>query len=152
MQKKGNGSVKRWIALLLAILLFLPSAGISVANAAETRASFYLDDYSAYVHFTEDGVIQVWFDVMGTHYLDDIGALKIELYESTDNENWTWVKTYTNRDHPNILGHNAIIYCSHVDYTQGISGRYYRGYITVWGGRNGGGDTRYFYTSSKLAP
>lgn len=49
-----------------------------------------------------------------------------------------------------MLGHDAIHYSSHVDY-QGIAGRYYKAYVTIWAGKDGGGDTRYFWTSVKTA-
>lgn len=152
MQKLGKSRVKRCAALLLAIFLILPSVPVSVVNAAEPRASDYLELYSAYVFCAGDGVIQVWFDVLGTCDLDELGALEIQLYESTNGINWTWVATYASEDYPNMMGHNDNFHCSYVEYTQGISGRYYRAFIYIKGSKGGGGDSDCFYTSAKLAP
>lgn len=84
--------------------------------------------------------------------MDDLGALTIKLYESTDNSTWTRVKTFKHDTYTDteMLGHDAIHYSSHVDY-QGIAGRYYKAYVTIWAGKDGGGDTRYFWTSVKTA-
>ena len=49
-----------------------------------------------------------------------------------------------------MLGHNTHFYGSHVDY-QGVVGRYYKAYICIWSGKDGDGDTRYFWTGSTKA-
>ena len=77
--------------------------------------------------------------------MDDIGALSIQIFESTDNTNWTWVETYTNGTNPSLLAHNSYYHQSYVEY-QGVIGRYYKAYVCIWAGKDGGGDTRYFWT------
>ena len=152
MQKLNKCGVKRCAALLLAFFLILPSVSVSAVRAAEPRASDYLEDYSAYVSCADNGVIKVCFDVTGTCELDELGVLELQLYESTDNTNWVWVATYASADYPNLMGHNEAFYSSYVTYTQGISGRYYRAFVYIRVRDGGGGDSRCFYTSAKLAP
>ena len=84
--------------------------------------------------------------------MDELGALEIQLYESTDNTNWVWVATYALADYPNLMGHNADCYSSYVTYTQGISGRYYRAFVYIRVTAGSGSDSSCFFTSSKLAP
>lgn len=146
MNKKKISSFFRIISLLLVIVLILPVS----AMAVETRASYYLDAYSAYVYPAGWGKVQVWVTVHGTNDMDEIGALEIRLYESTDNENWTWIKTYDYTDYPDMLGYNDYFHEGHVEYN-GTIGRYYKAYVCVWAGENGNGDTRYFWTSAKKA-
>ena len=136
----------RIIAVLLLLALVIPAR----VTAVETRASYYLDAYSAYVYPAGWGKIQVWVSVDGTNDMDEIGALEIQLYESTDNENWTWVKTFDYTDYPDMLGYNDYYHTGHVEYN-GTIGRYYKAYVCVWAGKNGDGDTRYFWTSAKKA-
>ena len=136
----------RLAALCLALLFVCPVQ----VGAVEPRASDYLTSYNAYPYSAGGGKIQIWFNVTGDDYMDDIGSLSIEIYESTDNSNWTWVDSFTNGNTPSMLGHNEIIYQSHVDY-QGVVGRYYRAYICIYAGKDGGGDTRYFWTTSTKA-
>lgn len=146
MSNKKVNSVLRIIALLLAIVLILPIG----AMAVEARSSLYLHSYSAYVYPAGWGKIQVWFDVTGTGDLDEIGALNIELYESKDNETWTWVDTFHYSDYSGMLGYNNYTHNGHVEYN-GTLGRYYKAYVCIWGGKNGDGDTRYFWTNSEKA-
>ena len=136
----------RIVALLLAIALLLP-VGVS---AVEPRSSLYLDSYSAYVYRAGWAKIQVWFTVIGLGDMDEIGTLEIQMYESKDNENWTWVDTYMYTDYPDMLAYNDYVHSGHVEYS-GTLGRYYKAYVCVWAGKNGDGDTRYFWTNSEKA-
>ena len=139
------------IAFCLAIIMSIPVyASAAVIQPAQTQASDYLDSYQAYVYCAGSGEMQVWFDVTGDNYMDDIGALSIYLYESTDNSNWTQVKYFNHAVYTDMLGHGKIYYASHVSY-QGVIGRYYKAYVCIWAGKDGGGDTRYFWTSPTLA-
>lgn len=131
---------------MLVLTLICP-VGVS---AAEPRASDYLDSYNAYPYAAGFGKIQIWFSVIADDYMQDIGALRIMIYESSDNSNWTWVKTYTNGDTASMLVHNKIFYESHVEYS-GVIGRYYKAYVCIYAGDGTNGDTRYFWTSSQKA-
>ena len=80
-----NGSrsaVLRLIAIVLVIILLCPIEAL----AAETRASHYLNSYTAYIYPAGWGKVQVWFSINGTGTMDEIGALEIQLFESKDNE------------------------------------------------------------------
>lgn len=132
----------RTIALLLVISFLCP---ITV-GAVEPRASYYLDSYSAYTYNAGWYKVQVWISVTGVDYMDEIGSLTIKLYESTDNETWTWVETFKYSDNPDMLAYNDYYHSGHVEY-QGTIGRYYKAYVCVWAGKDGDGDTRYFWTA-----
>lgn len=141
----------RIVALILVLATLAPlGASAAVAETVQPRASSYLDSYSAYVYPAGSGKVQVYYSVVGANYMDEIGYLRIAIYESTDNSNFTWVKTFTNTNTPSLLGYDKIYHSGHVDY-QGVAGRYYKAYVCVWAGENGSGDTRYFWTSAKKA-
>ena len=143
-----------WLRIIVFILIFtllVPACPIvSAEDNVIPRASYYLDSYNTYIYPAALGKIQVWFSVTGVNYMDDIGVLSIKLYESTDNETWTWVKSYTNGDTPSLLGHNDYYYSGHVEY-RGTIGRYYKAYVCIWAGKDGDGDTRYMWTQPKKA-
>ena len=134
------------VAFILIVACVFPIS----AMAVEPRASDYLSIYSAYVYNAAWGKVQVWVEVDGTGYMDEIGALEIQLYESKDNENWTWVKTFDYTDYSDMLGYDDFTHTGHIEYS-GTIGRYYKAYVCVWAGKNGAGDTRYFWTSAKKA-
>lgn len=140
-----NKTAFRIAAAILLISLFFPVGTIATAEEITPRASYYLDSYNTYLYNAALGKIQVYFDVTGVNYMDEIGALRVKIYESTDGVTWTWVETYNNGDTPSLLGYNKIYYSSHVDY-KGTIGRYYKAYVTIWAGKDGDGDTRYMWT------
>lgn len=140
--KKKHSMLLKTIALLMVIVFLCPT----VVNAVEPRASDYLSSYSAYVYPAGWYKVQVWISVSGVEYMDEIGALNILLYESTDNENWSLVKTFRYVDYPDMLGYNDHLHTGHVEYA-GTIGHYYKAYVCVWAGKDGDGDTRYFWTS-----
>ena len=146
MQTAKRSVTIKLIAILLLVVMLCPME----AFAAESRASSYLSGYSAYIYPAGWGKVQVWVSVDGTNYMDEIGALEIQLFESKDNETWTWVKTYGYTDYPDMLGYNNYYHDGHVEYN-GTIGRYYKAYVCVWAGKDGAGDTRYFWTSPKKA-
>lgn len=148
-RKKNN--LIRITAILLVLAMLVPvGASAAVVETVEPCASYYLDSYNAYVYPAGNGKIQVWFSVIGVDTMDELGTLRIGIYESTDNVNWTWKKTFTHNTTPGMLGYDVVFHSGHVDY-QGVAGRYYKAYVCVWGGENGQGNTRYFFTSAKLA-
>lgn len=151
MNKRKNMKFVRLVAMMLVVVLTLPmGVKAAVVEPVQPCASSYLNSYNAYIYTAGSGKIQVYYSVYGVGYMDTLGYLRIGIYESTDNTNWTWVKTFTNATNPEMLGYEDYYHSGHVDY-QGVAGRYYRAYVCVWAGKDGDGDTRYFYTSSKRA-
>lgn len=141
----------RLVAMMLVIALILPvGTWAAVVETVQPCASDYLNSYNSYIYPAGGGKIQVYFTVTGTGTIEALGALMIQLYESTDNSNWTLVRAYSNRNYPNMMGYNKVFHAGHVDY-QGVAGRYYRAYVGIWGGGLTVGDSRYFYTVAKLA-
>ena len=139
----------RMIACVLIITMIIP---VGVSAAVEPRASDYLSAYNAYVYLPGDGEVRVYFNVQGTTTLDELGALSIQLYEcSTNSSNlndWEWKTAFAHDLSPGMLGYDDFYHSGYVSY-QGTPGKYYRAYVCIWGGKDGDGDTRYFWTSAK---
>lgn len=149
MFKKGTSIFVRLIAFLLVFSLSVPAyASAAEAELVQPRASAYLETYGAYVYLPGNGQVQVYFDVTGTDDMDELGALSIKIYESTDGVNWTWKTTFKHDLTPGMLSYNDDFHTGHVTYN-GVVGRYYKAYVCIWGGKDGQGDTRYFWTSVK---
>lgn len=149
MYNKKKSLIVRVVAMLMVITLTIPvGASAATGGTAQPFASAYLDGYGAYVYLAGNGLVQVWFSVEGTGMMDELGSLMIQIYESTDKETWTWVETFMHDSTPGMLGYNDFLHSGHVDY-QGVEGRYYKAYVCVWAGKDGDGDTRYFWTSAK---
>lgn len=134
------------VAILLIVSLCTPTtAQAAMPETVSPMASDYLMEYAAYICAMGNGDLEIWFEVNGTNYWADIGVLTIYLYESTNNSNFNWVKTFRFTEHSNMLWHDNFYCIDHVDY-EGISGRYYKAYVQIWAGPEDGGDTRYIWT------
>lgn len=139
------------VALLLVTSMVAPCyARAAAVEPMEPMASYYISSYTSYVCAMGSGRVEVWFSITGVNIMDELGALSILLYESTDQVNWTRVKTFLHEDYSNMLLENDYNHISGVSY-QGVAGRYYKAYVGLWAGRNGGGDTRYMWTSVERA-
>ena len=151
MNKQKHNRFMAIVAFLLVVTLMLPSnVFAAVPETIEPQASAYLTSYTAYVCSIGSGVLQIWFRVTGTGDMENIGTLRILLYESTDNSNWYWVDTFRHTDYPNMLSHNDSHHMSFVEY-QGIAGRYYKALVTIWSGGDTEGDARYMWTPVERA-
>lgn len=155
MCKKNISIFTRVIIFILVITLVLPVVTYaSSVESSQSRASAYLSYYTAYVYPAGAGLVQVWFSVGGTDYMDELGSLSIQIYEcSTNSSNindWTWKDTFKHSSTPGMLSYNDDYHSGHVDY-YGTIGKWYKAYVCIWGGKDGDGDTRYFWTTAKQA-
>ena len=146
MKRRERGLLVKLLAIILVISLCTPvGAHAAEPETAEPRASAYLMAYTAYICAMGNGDLEIWFEITGTGTWADIGVLSIYLYESTDNSNFDWVKTFQFTDYENMLWHDNYFCVDYVPY-EGVPGRYYKAYVQVWAGPEDGGDTRYFWT------
>lgn len=145
MFNRKKSTIVRIVALIIIMVFAVPmSASAAAEQTVQPYASAYLDSYSAYVYLAGGGEVRVYFNVEGSGKMDELGVLSVSLYESTDNSNWTWKKTFTHDSTPGMLGYNDYYHSGYVTY-QGVQGRYYKAYVCVWAGKDGSGDTRYIW-------
>lgn len=141
---------KRKRLCLLVIALLFTSSVVQV-SAATLRSSLYLLRYSAFVQQEGDGRVSVWFDVMGTDVMDEIGTTKIVLQESTTGKgSWITVKQYDSASYPEMLGSGKKNHMSSVSY-DGVANRYYKAVVTVYAEKDGAGDSRTINTAIERA-
>ena len=146
MGRKKSHFLVKLIAILLVISLCAPiGAQAAMPETAQPYASAYLAAYTAYICAMGGGDLEIWWEVTGTRTLADIGVLSVFLYESTDNVNWYWVKSYQHNQYDNMLWHNDYFCMDYVGY-EGVPGRYYKAYVQIWAGPEDGGDGRYIWT------
>lgn len=155
MYNKKKSILARLVAVILVMVMILPAGTTaSAVEPVQPRASYYLDTYNAYVYSVGGGEIRVYYNAEGTGYMDELGALSIQIYEcatnSSDINDWSWKKTFTHDSNSGMLSYDDNYHSGYVTY-YGTTGKYYKAYVCIWGGKNGAGDTRYFWTSAKKA-
>lgn len=151
MKNQKRMALFKCVAVILVIALMAPvSVSAAMPETVMPRASDYLMCYTAYVCAMGGGDLEIWFEVAGTATQEYLGVTTIFLYESTDNVNWYWVKTFRHEDYAQMLLTNAWEVIDYVPY-EGVVGRYYKAYVGIWGGPDDTGDARYIWTSSERA-
>lgn len=151
MKMRNHKFLTRVTVFLLLVSMVLPVFGsAAVVDPARPYASYYLNAYSGYIADLGGGTVAACFSARGTTTMDELGAMRIVLEESTDGSNWYTVRSYHYSSYSSLMGYNKVLHSGSVTYN-GVSGRYYRAYITIWGGKDGGGDTRYLWTGAKRA-
>ena len=146
--KSLKSIILKVVALCLVFALLTPVAVYAAEDTPITPyASYYLDTYNTYIYRVgTNGEIHVWFDVMGTGDMDEIGVLSIELYEVSSTGQETWIKTFLHEDYASMLATDDWCHASYVSY-QGSTTKNYKAYVCIWAGKNGSGDTRYMWAT-----
>lgn len=139
---------KFFTSSVLALCLIL---SLVLTAYAATRASAHLDSYRAALTPKNSSKIAITVDVDGTGLMDDIGATKIYVYKSTDNEHFYYLRTFDSKDYPAMMTHNAYYYYKTPIIFQGVAGCYYYANVDVYAAKNGGSSTRTYTTSSVQA-
>lgn len=133
--------INRCVAVLLLFALCLAPA-VSAAEPSVARASDYLNSYVAYMHANGGGNVSVCFEVYATGDMDRVGVLTIQLQESKDGgATFTTIKRFSYLNYSNMTEQNELFCRSSVSY-QGVAGRYYQAYVTVYAAKGSGSDSR----------
>lgn len=138
--------ISRIICILMAavIILTVPAAA---AENAEPRSSSFFGSSDVYLYQTSSTKFEAWFEVSALGIMDKVGASEIKIQESSDDENWTTVKTCTMDSYSNLIDENSGAHASYVTYT-GTTGKYYRAKITLYAENSTGVGEWVRYTTS----
>lgn len=133
--------VKKFVALFVALALCVGTA------AATTQSSWYLDAYRAWLSTGDNGAIGVVVQVQATTDMDEIGASRIQLFESKDGgESWETVKIYLKSIFPQMVDTNIYIYYDTPVTYAGTPGYQYYAIVSMYAGDSTGSDTRHYVT------
>ncbi len=133
------------VVLLLAIWMTLALPVTATGHEPMPIASDYITACDAYADPMGSGKINIHFNIAATDYMDELGVLQIMVFESTNNEDFTWKQTYTKSSYSNLVSYNDDYHSSYVTY-QGIAGRYYKCYVILRAIDDGYTENRYVWT------
>ena len=141
--------MKRFIQCICIILVMATLLAFS-AQAAEVpmpRASNYFGRVSTYLWHTSGTTFQVWFDVTAVRGMDELGTSEIKVMRSSDNVNWTTVKTFTKESYSQMIDYDTSCHASCVTYT-GSTGYYYKALVTIYAKDSSGWAEDSWYTDT----
>lgn len=137
--------MKRIISILMAVVLFL---AIPVcAEESDIYSSIYFASYDSAIYNTTGRTLEIWYDVVGNGSMAEIGVSCIELERSSNNSDWTVIKTYLPEDYPQMICENTVINYDCVSYL-GTYGYYYRAYVTFYAKNSRGEGYRNEYSET----
>ena len=138
-----KNAVKRGGSLLLALVMLV---GITVTFVS-ARSSWYIDAYKAWLTPEAGGVIDVTIDVQANYIMDEVGASRVQIFESKDDGNtWTSNRIYLKGLFPELVTTNDFIYYDTPISYPGTPGYKYYAEITVYAGDSTGSDTKEYTT------
>lgn len=136
----------RYVSLILVIAMAMAIPANAAENVSERSSSFFASS-SVFLYETSDTTFQAWFDVTCMRTMEKVGASMIKIQRSSDNENWTTMKTYYMEDYTNLVREDNVTHAACVTYT-GTRGYYYRAFIKLYAKDDTGSAVWSRYTSS----
>lgn len=126
--------MKRFVKCLCLILALSMCMAIPAAAVEESApyASSYFGSRDAYLWRTSGTSCQAWFEVTAMRGMAELGAMFIDIEESSDGVNWYTVKTYRRADYSNMTAYNTGNHCSYVTFSEMKSGYQYRMYVSLY--------------------
>ena len=136
----------RTVCLML-VLCTVFSVTVFAETVTEPRASSYIAAHDTFLYKTYANQFQVWFDVTACTSVTHLGVSKIEVYQSSDKEEWTKMKTYNYEDYPEMMDYNSGSHTGYVTYTYAVPGCYYKAYVTFYAKNSTGTGKIFRYTA-----
>ena len=124
------------VIVVLSMLLIIP---VQAQGAASTRASAFFAAYGTVLEKISSTSFRVWFDVdANAKLMQELGTSEIVVYKSSDQENWTPVKTYTKENYSNMIDTNSYSYIAYLSYSSAVPGYYYMARVTFYAKNSSG--------------
>ena len=125
MKRFTNG-----ICVLLVCVMVLSTAAIAAEPVEPRGSDFFL--YSSVYFWRKTGqTYEIWFDVLGTDIMLELGARKIVVQRSTDGENWVTARTILKEDYPQMTEANSLRYANCVTFAA-TNGYCYRAIVYLY--------------------
>ncbi len=124
--------------LLVCVMLFSTTA--FAAETVEPRASNFFMASSVYFWNTSGKNYEIWFDVTAVGTMKELGASEITLQRSTDEVNWTTVKTFYKEDYSQMTDTNTGHHVDCVSFTAS-TGYSYRAIVYLYAKNSSGTGT-----------
>ena len=138
-----KNAVRRGGSLLLALVMLVSIT----ATFVSARSSLYISSYRAWLTPEAGGVIDVTIDVSAYDFMDEVGASRVQIFESKDGGNtWTSKRVYLKSLFPELVISDAIFYYETPISYHGTPGYKYYAEITVYAGDSTGSDTKEYTT------
>lgn len=108
--------MKRKLFAILAVIMCTLSVCDVSAYAVESRGSTLIQWYSADVGRTSSGDLSIFFSIIATDFLDNLGVDSIDV-ERKDGSDWNTEYTFTTNNTSGLQMTNEVAFQATLDYT-----------------------------------
>ena len=115
--------------LLVCVMMFTTTA--FAAETVEPRGSNFFAASSVYFWNTSGRNYQIWFDVTAVGTMTELGVSEIVVQRSTDERNWTTVRTYYKENYSQMVEANTGHHDDCVSFTA-TAGYSYRAIVMLY--------------------
>jgi len=138
-------NILRVMTFVFAIVMLVNTV---FASEHGQRSSLYLDAYRAWLTPESGAIIDVTIHVQAVDDMDDVGALSVEMFESTDGgATWSRDGIYLSALHDELLEQDTYLYYDTPISHQGTAGYKYYAIVTVYAGDSTGSDSKTYNTT-----
>ena len=135
--------------MIISLILSVP---VYATEEATPRGSSFILSYDPYIYYESGSTFEIWFDVVATRGMDELGVSEIEVKVSSNGYTWTTAATYHPEDYPQMICEDTGFHYDYIPYT-GAIGYYYKAYVTFYAKNSTGIGEIYAYTQTiKLIP
>ena len=127
------------ICILLVCAMMLTTTAFA-AETVEPRGSDFFSASSVYFWNTSGRNYEIWFDVTAKGTMTELGASEIRVQRSTDEVNWTTVRTYYKEDYSQMTDTNTAWHMDCVSFTA-TNGYSYRAIVYLYARNSSGSAT-----------
>lgn len=129
-------TITRSMALVLALLMLLPTTAFALEDRASSRIMFCDAD----LNLESNGDLDIYFSVTASSKMTTLGATRL-LVQRYDGSSWTTEYTYIAYNTPELQSSDTGYHSAILVYTPRFSGYYYRAVITIYAQDSTGSST-----------
>ena len=137
-------SVLRGTCLILALAMLL-AVPVSAQGGITPYASDYFTYTETYLYIVDGNRFGIWFDVMATRTMDELGVCSVTVRKSLDGETWRNVKTFTPENYPIMIATDTVYHADGLSYL-GTYNCYYQARVEFYAKRGTGSGIYVSYT------
>lgn len=133
VRQKKTGRI---LALLIVLAMILPTQAFAIEERASSNIQYCVADLSP----DQDGNLHIFFSIMASSTMDDIGAssIKVQRYSGS---RWITEDTLVPRNFPEMEDSDADHLSFIIPYTPDYSGIYYRVVVSAYATNSSGTST-----------
>jgi len=128
--------------LILAMLLAVP---VSAQEEITPYASIYFSRTETYLYIIDGNRFGIWFDVIATGTMEELGVCSVTVRKSLDGETWRNVKTFTPENYSVMISYDDDYHAGGLSYL-GTYNYYYQARVEFYAKKGTGSGIYVAYT------